>query len=213
MIHYITDYNNQVIKISQDQLSNATIYTDKFSALKNLIDNNIEYLEIGVLAGDYSTVVLNNKNIKKAILLDTYNSDDWEGCKVQRFNKDSHLSFIKNRFSRYQNVIIKQGNSQELLPLENEFFDYIYIDADHRFNYVLNDLMNACKMLKPNGIIGLNDFTFYQKPQEEKDNRGGFAVVEVVTQFLKINRSWEVVGLAFEEHGFNDIYLKRRNVI
>lgn len=214
MSYYIMDYQKMMVQISQDQLKNCTLYKDKFTALQELLSDNIDFLEIGVLAGDYSKVVIDNKKINRAVLLDTYESDDWEGCYIQRFNKNSHLDFIKKRFEGYDNVFIQKGNSQDVLPLKNEFFDYIYIDADHRFEYVLKDLLNSSKMCKPKGIIGLNDFVIYQHTQEpDKNNRGGFAVAEAVSQFLKINQSWEVVGYSLENHGNHDIYIRRRNMI
>ena len=49
--------------------------------------------------------------------------------------------------------------------------------------------------------------------EPDSNNRGGFAVAAAVTQFLKHNQSWEVVGYAIENNGCSDIYIKPRNVI
>ena len=210
----IEKYHNHVATISDNQLINCKVFSNRESALKYLIPQDIDYLEIGVLGGDYSQLVLDSKNVKSATLLDTYNMYDWEGARVQRFNEAEHLTFVKQRFKEYSNVFLEIGNSQHILPLEGKKFDYIYIDADHRFKYVLSDLLKSTEMSKSDTIIGLNDFVMYASFWEpDSNNRGGFAVAAAVTQFLKYNQSWEVVGYAIENNGYSDIYIKPRNVI
>ena len=210
----IEKYHNHVETISDNQLINCKVFSNREVALKYLIPQDIDYLEIGVLGGDYSQLVLDSKNVKNAVLLDTFKMWDWEGAKIQRFDEHTHLDFIKNRFLKYKNVCLEIGNSQEVLPITDKKFDYIYIDADHRFEYVLSDLLKSTQMCKKDTIIGLNDFIMYASFWEpDNNNRGGFAVAAAVTQFLKYNQSWEVVGYAFENNGFNDIYIKPRNVI
>jgi hypothetical protein len=210
----IKKYHNHVETISDNQLINCKVFSNRESALKYLIPQNIDYLEIGVLGGDYSQLVLDSINVKSATLLDKYNMYDWEGAHIQRFNETTHLSFVQHRFKKYNNVFLEIGNSQDILPLKDKKFDYIYIDADHRFNYVLSDLLKSIEMSKSNTTIGLNDFIMYASFQEpDSKNRGGFAVAAAVTQFLKYNQSWEVVGYAFENNGYSDIYIKPRNMI
>jgi hypothetical protein len=210
----IEKYHNHVETISDNQLINCKVFSNRESALKYLIPQGIDYLEIGVLGGDYSQLVLDSINVKSATLLDKYNMYDWEGAHIQRFDETTHLSFVQHRFKKYNNVFLEIGNSQDILPLKDKKFDYIYIDADHRFNYVLSDLLKSIKMSKSNTIIGLNDFIMYASFQEpDSKNRGGFAVAAAVTQFLKYNESWEVVGYAFENNGYSDIYIKPRNMI
>jgi hypothetical protein len=210
----IEKYHNHVETISDNQLINCKVFSNRESALKYLIPQSIDYLEIGVLGGDYSQLVLDSKNVKSATLLDNYNMYDWEGAKVRRFDETEHLNFVKKRFEKYNNVFLEIGNSQHILPLEGKKFDYIYIDADHRFKYVLSDLLKSTEMSKSDTIIGLNDFIMYASFWEpDSNNRGGFAVAAAVTQFLKYNQSWEVVGYAIENNGYSDIYIKPRNVI
>ena len=65
----IKKYQNHVETISENQLKNCKVFSNRENALQHLIPQNIDYLEIGVLGGDYSQLVLDNKNVKNAYSL------------------------------------------------------------------------------------------------------------------------------------------------
>jgi hypothetical protein len=211
MEEVIGEYRDSLYKISQNQLKNCRVFSDRYVALKELIPNHIDYLEIGVLAGDYTEVVLMNKDVKSATLLDTFKMYDWARKEPQRFTEDGHLDFIKNRFKHYENVFLEIGNSIDLLPLKEKKFDYIYIDADHRFKYIHNDLLKSISMCRPNAIVGINDFMLTPKRFQNEDRDADvWSVTNMVCQFLRYNQNWEIIGLALDDSGIFDVYLKQQ---
>jgi predicted O-methyltransferase YrrM len=129
-----------------------------------------------------------------------------EDVRLKRFDSSLHFSFIKKRFINEANVSLLKGDSAEVLPKIKDRYDYIYIDADHRFEFVEKDLYNATKILKDEGIIGLNDYAY---KGVDKYNRYSYGVINAVNFFLDINLDWEVVGFALHNEMFCDIYLKK----
>jgi len=192
------DYMNP--KISSKQLKNTKIYSDREEFVLSL-NSNISILEIGTLAGDYADLLL-KINPKQLDLLDTYKSNDIHG--LNRFDSNNHYDYIINKYKNKDNVRPLKGFSDLVLPVLNKkYYDYIYIDADHKYESINNDLYNAIKLLKENGIIGLNDYLMFDK------NNNEYGTVFAVNKFLHDNPDWEVVGIALHPFMFCDIYLKK----
>lgn len=187
-------------KISSKQLKNVKIYSDREEFVLSL-KNELIMLEIGTLGGDYADLLIKTKP-QKLDLLDTYESEDIH--KLNRFNKDNHYEYIKNKYSDNKNVKLIKGLSDLMLPILNKkYYDYIYIDADHEYASINNDLHNSIKLLKEGGVIGLNDYLMFDK------NNNEYGTVFVVNKFLHDNPDWEVIGIALHPFMFCDIYLKK----
>lgn len=187
-------------KISSKQLKNTKIYSDREEFVLSL-KNEMSILEIGTLAGDYADLLLKT-NPKKLDLLDTYKSNDIH--ELNRFDRNNHYDYIINKYKNKDNVRPLKGFSDLVLPVLNKkYYDYIYIDADHKYESINNDLYNAIKLLKENGIIGLNDYLMFDK------NNNEYGTVFAVNKFLHDNPDWEVIGIALHPFMFCDIYLKK----
>jgi hypothetical protein len=88
---------------------------------------------------------------------------------------------VQNRFAIAQQVKIVRANSIEgIQQLPDAHLDVIYIDANHQYEYVLRDLMEARKKLKAGGIMQMNDF--YEGPGGAEQNLG---VMGAVNTFVK----------------------------
>jgi len=195
-------YDNWFL-LADHQVVNAKLYPDRITFLKSL-NKNLDILEIGVAAGDFSEEILNECIPEKLYLLDLFDKPDSAYKKTRRYYANDNLLFVKNRFKNYNNVYFIIGDSQTLLPTIEINFDFIYIDADHTYDFFINDLINSIKILKPNGIIGINDYTY----TDESGNQYG--IVEGVHRFLKANLDWEIIGFALHDKSYNDIYIRRK---
>ena len=88
---------------------------------------------------------------------------------------------VQQRFSGAGDVAIHRGTSADVLPMFSDgFFDWVYIDGNHNYAYVLEDLWMALAKTKPGGIIAGDDFTW---------NRGGDgrSVQRAVMEFVHQN--------------------------
>jgi predicted O-methyltransferase YrrM len=87
---------------------------------------------------------------------------------------------VRNRFNNYPNVIVHRGRSEEVLQeFEDAHFDWVYIDGNHSYEYVLNDLRICLSKVKCRGIIAGDDFTWRAKE--------GFPVKRAVYDFIEEN--------------------------
>lgn len=186
--------------ISQDQLNNAKLYSNKFEFIKHLPKNS-HILEIGTLAGDYAELLLQT-NPLSIDLVDVFKANDWRD--LNRFNKDQHYDFVKNRFINNPEVSLCRGYSQDVLPTLNKKYDYIYIDANHDYEHASRDLELSLPLLAKGGIIGFNDYIY------DDADYIVYGVIETVCEFLDKNRDWEVIGFALQERMYADIYIKKR---
>lgn len=186
--------------ISQDQLNNAKLYTDKSEFAKH-IPKGSRILEIGTLAGDYAEVLIREVKPASIDLVDVFQAYDWPDC--NRFNKTNHFDFVKNRFKDVKNITYHKGYSEKIMPTLDKKFDYIYIDANHDYEHCKADLINALALLEDDGIIGFNDYIV------DQDHGVDYGVIEVVCEFLNENKDWEVIGFALQENMYADIYIKR----
>lgn len=104
------------------------------------MDKEHNVLELGVNDGVSTTLFAFYSNLVTAI-------------DIHKSNK------LENNLNLYQNIIFKQGDITDIVPLlPNNYFDFIYIDADHDKESVLRDITISLPKLKHNGIICGHDY-------------------------------------------------------
>lgn len=116
---------------------------------------DINYLEIGSFEGISAYFVhkfFKNKNI--------YCVDTWLGS--EEHGKDTNFKDVEFKFdNNFKNIenINKYKNTSNFFFQNNQiFFDIIYLDGLHKYYQVKNDLNNALKCLKEDGIIICDDY-------------------------------------------------------
>ena len=86
-----------------------------------------------------------------------YGNLDGKGQEIQ----NSYYQNIKEKFDlqikNNQIEILRMESSKAFEILKNKF-DLIYIDGNHLYNYVIEDLENSLKIINNNGLIVLDDF-------------------------------------------------------
>jgi len=124
-------------------------------------------VEVGVREG-YSTKQL----IEDTCLTNIYGVD---------ILKNNNASKIVSQHKDVYTYIIKDSISASL-DFDNEYFDFIYIDANHLYRYVLEDLMFWYPKLKKGGIICGDDYVKCNNPTE-----GIYGIVDAVEDFCEDN--------------------------
>ena len=146
--------------------------------------------EVGVWQGDFSKLIYNYSLPKKLVLVDPWIFDSKiRGCAPQvdgneplsqKFFDDAKISTYK-KFKGLANVSIIEKNSYKGSNMfDNEYFDYIYIDGEHSYEAVFNDLLYWYPKLKKNGKIFGDDFYW-----REEDN--SFSVKKAYEDFILKN--------------------------
>ena len=202
--------------IDQNQLNNSRIYSSREEYIKTL-PLNCDFMEIGVAWGYYSEIVAKLKSPSSIDLVDWYNQDlkcwSWRKfgscqCEIKHellYTSETHQEYITNKFSIYDNVNVIKGNVPQILDIINKKYDYIYIDISNERKIIRETINKIKDMVKPGGIIGLNDYLIYDGIIEDIP----YGTYQSVNEFLFFNKNWSVDAIALHPVGFYDIYLKK----
>lgn len=197
----LTENARNSYNLNEHQIKDMRIFNNSRVAMLEILKDNISFLEIGVAAGDTSEFLCLNKKVVDAYLLDPYNHIDFYGFQQSsepRYTPSTHAAFVYNRMYRLVSgkVKILEGLSEDLLPIEDLQLDYIFIDGNHSYESVKLDIENSVKMLKPDGIIAIDDYIQYMV-ESDQSSISEYGVIRAVNEFLKDNHDFYVVGYAF----------------
>lgn len=203
-------------EISQDQLTNAKIFTNREGYIKTL-PSNIKFLELGVAWGYSAKLVCEATSPAQVDLLDWFNQDlrcwSWRkfgSCQCGGFKHEmlytpeTHEEYIKKEFYKYNAKTIKADAREGLKQIQDKY-DYIYIDVTNERETIREILSHMNRLTTAGSIVGLNDYLIYDGVIEDK----AYGTFQSVNEFLLVNKNWSVDALALHPLGFYDIYLKR----
>jgi hypothetical protein len=102
-------------------------------------------------------------------------------------------------------MVIEEGESHaRLAAYPAEFFDILYIDADHRYEGVVRDAAVGEALVKPNGLLVFNDYMMCDHLGEAP-----YGVIPAVHELIA-KSDWQVVGFSLQPQMYCDIALQRR---
>lgn len=135
------------------------------SKIKDLLGTDLNTLEIGVAAGDFSQLILDKLPVASHYMVDPWlNEGDNERSQWFRKGNDAEESyqFVVNRFKNHPTTIVRKFSQDFFIEAHNQnlLFDFIYIDGDHHSTPVYQDLKAAFPLLKPNGVLGGDDYNW-----------------------------------------------------
>ena len=136
---------------------------DKLPELFNELDFKVG-AEVGVYRGRYSKILC-----EKMPQLKLYGIDLWEQYKGYHDYeadsndlKDAHEDAIRRTTGL--NCEFKQGWSNQVVDqFEDGSLDFVFIDGNHAFEYVVTDIANWEKKVRKGGIVCGHDFDRYPK--------------------------------------------------
>lgn len=118
-------------------------------------------IEIGVQQGKFSKRILENSDLHLYLVDAWRNQSDYNDsanvCDVAHLAKMittiASLQEYEGRFT-----VIREFSSRAAKMFANNFFDFIYIDANHSYQEVKNDIKNWFPKLKCGGTIAGHDY-------------------------------------------------------
>lgn len=140
----------------------------------------LRFLQIGAFTGDASVWLLENVLTGKSSQLTDV--DTWEGS-----DEPEHRGFdwsdVRNVYDERtidawadDRLETFRGTSATFFENTGRSFDFIYIDGDHTPYGVLNDAVDAYRVLKPGGLLAFDDY-------EWVDSRTGIGPKPIVDAF------------------------------
>lgn len=145
-----------------------------FDARNFLLDSlprNAKGMEIGVHKGDFTKRILERTNPELLYLVDPWKYESsskyknswyggWLGGSQERM--DRRCDAVKQRFaaaiSREQVKVLRSYSSDAFASLPDAHLDWVYIDGNHLYEFVKSDLQQACRCVKPGGLITGDDY-------------------------------------------------------
>lgn len=140
--------------------------------------------EIGVAEGNYSEVLLKANPECELLLV-----DPWEGYSGNPQNKtkskhDFAFTETVRKTEKYPNAKPTIGTSMNTVGMiAEQSLDFVYIDGNHLFDYVIQDLVEWSKRVRSGGIVSGDDY--YQLDQKRWVGGG---VVEAVQAYTNAHR-------------------------
>jgi predicted O-methyltransferase YrrM len=112
--------------------------------------------EIGVADGQNSLTLC--KSIPDLALLCV---DPWEmykGNPRAHDNQDEMFRIAQERLAPYDVSFMKAMSMDAVREIADESLDFVYIDGNHCFDYVMQDLIEWAKKVRPGGIVSGHDY-------------------------------------------------------
>jgi len=158
--------------------------------------------EIGVNRGNFSKLILKIVKPKKLYLIDpwTHFSGEKQNEAKMDENYNKTLKRVKNEIESGQVIIKKESSLDVLSKFEDNSFDWIYVDGDHRYEFVKKDLELSYSKVKKNGFITGDDYNHKWGPRKKQ-------VAKAVDEFINKDIV-EVIQLKNEQ-----FILKKNSVI
>lgn len=140
--------------------------------------------EIGVWRGDFSAELLRVTQPKALHLIDPWLfqpefSERMYGGSVAKSQADMDDIYngVQERFSLASEVVLDRGKSAEIIPqFADGYLDWVYIDGNHYYDYVLQDLELSLSKVKAQGVISGDDYRW--------GKQYGFPVEKAVQHFV-----------------------------
>lgn len=148
-----------------------------------------EGAEIGVESGAFSEILCKaNPKLHLSCI------DAWTTYRGYRdYTKPETIAtFYENAqktLSQYNTTLIRKFSMDAVKDFKDESLDFVYIDGNHTFQFVTNDICEWSKKVKPGGIIAGHDYHTYLKRRQ-------IHVVDVVPAFTRAYciEPWFVTG-------------------
>jgi len=154
--------------------------------------------EIGVWQGDFSAKILaaaepNILHLVDPWLFSPQYPKRWYGGVIARNQQDMDAIFnrVVKRFRKDPRVKVHRDRSVDFFAKFTDSLDWVYIDGDHSFEAVLNDLRSSWRCVSPAGIICGDDLDW-------PDADGTAPVMAALETFTKeIQAVYSTVGSQF----------------
>jgi SAM-dependent methyltransferase len=169
-------------RLPDEALSGSTVFADR-EAMLHVLPKGGKVAEVGVYRGEFSRKIAAICGPDEFHLIDL----DLAPLGEVPISVETH-----------------EGDSSTILGrFDADYFDWIYIDADHSYDPVVKDLAAAHRVLKRGGYLACNDYANWCSSSAEP-----YGVSRAVNEFI-IRERYKVVGLALHAGSLPDILIRK----
>jgi len=176
--------------LQDEHLRNCRLIANR-DVMLELMPKHATCAEIGIWRCEYSAKILNITQPEKLHLVDI---------------DPTSIEWAREKFSQEiarGEVMVHLGDSPGVIKsMPGDYFDWIYVDGDHSYEGVKRDLEAARMKLKPDGLLAMNDYIYFESSGFSK-----YGVVEAVNEFC-INHDFELLYFALHGRMYSDVVLR-----
>lgn len=154
---YIRIVNKLINRFGYGIINNKRGIIEKIDFGKDIL-----VAEVGTYTGFFAEQMLLNLYIKKLYCIDPYEYEKYDDSSCNEMKRAKKIA--NRRLNHWKSVKrIFKPSMESLEEVPNEL-DLIYIDGNHLYKYVKEDIENWYKKLKVGGILSGHDInTYYNK--------------------------------------------------
>jgi hypothetical protein len=113
--------------------------------------------EVGVRRGKFTKVLCDANPSLHMLCVDPWSS---YSVKYPQEKQDRIYEECLKVLDGYNVTIIKKTSMDAVKDIPMQSLDFVYIDGDHTFDYVMEDIIHWAKRVRPGGIIACHDFHY-----------------------------------------------------
>lgn len=132
-------------------------------------------VEVGISQGHFSTQIMNRWLGDKYFMVDAWKRFPGYNDLCDRTDdvmEDIYKEVVKNFKDNEKSIILRGFSADVGKMFPDEFFDFVYIDADHTYESVKKDIETWFPKVRTGGIMSGHDY------------KEGMGVIKAVTEFI-----------------------------
>ena len=123
--------------------------------IKNTLQGKLRGVEVGVHNGNNASYILKTLDMEMLYLVDIWGRYMMENNIVDTSNLYEE---VKDKFKDVDNVEIFRTTS-ELASKTIHTLDFVYLDANHEYHFVNEDINYWFPKIRPGGVLGGHDYS------------------------------------------------------
>ena len=152
--------------------------------LLSMMPRNAVCAEIGVWKGEFSQQIKNLTRPKELTLIDPWafqpsfpNRMFGGSVATSQDDMDAIYQSVVSQFAYETVKILRMNSTDAAAQFPDSYFDWVYVDGNHYYEYVLSDLQTWLPKVRPGGFLTGDDYLWH-------DDNGRQSVKAAVTEFL-----------------------------
>lgn len=147
--------------------------------------------EIGVEKGIFSSILLKASPKLELFCIDSWQPYDGYVCKLNQADLPAKMLEAQERLKGYHVHFYQQFSMDAVKRFKDNTLDFVYIDGNHDLPWVMDDIIQWSKKVRPGGIVAGHD---YIRAKSTKPSRN--LVRPAVWWYVELKpiKTWFLIG-------------------